>query len=41
MFKVTASSPTSTLEIKVTDDEGKTYTETMTRPKSFSVAAYE
>ena len=41
MFKVRASSPTSTLEIKVTDDEGKTYTETMTRPKSFSVAAYE
>ena len=36
MFHVTASSPTSTLEITVTDGFGRTYTETMTRPKEFS-----
>ena len=41
MFKVTASSPTSTLEIKVTDDEGRVYTETMTRPKSFGINTYK
>lgn len=41
IFKVTASSPTSTLEIKVTDDEGRIYTETMTRPKEFSIAQYK
>jgi hypothetical protein len=35
LFKVTASSATSTLTIKVTDRFGKTYTETMTRPKAF------
>ena len=35
MFHVTASSPTSTLEITVTDGFGRTYTETMTRPKQF------
>ncbi len=40
MFTVTASSATSTLEIKVTDDEGRVYTETMTRPKTFSIATY-
>lgn len=33
MFKVVASSPTSTLEIKVTDGFGNVYTETMVRPK--------
>ena len=36
MFHVTASSPTSTLEITVTDPFGRTYTETMERPKAFS-----
>ncbi|WP_423128386.1 calcineurin-like phosphoesterase C-terminal domain-containing protein [Gaoshiqia sp. Z1-71] len=36
MFKVTASSPNSTLEIKVTDRFGNVYTETMTRPKPFT-----
>ncbi len=36
MFKVTASSPTSTLEIKVTDRFGNVYRETMVRPKDFS-----
>ena len=35
MFHVTASSPTSTLEITVTDGFGRTYTETMIRPKEF------
>jgi hypothetical protein len=35
LFKVTASSPTSTLSIKVTDSFGNEYTETMTRPKNF------
>jgi hypothetical protein len=36
MFKVTASSATSTLNIKVTDRFGNEYTEDMTRPKGFS-----
>ena len=40
-FKVNASSATSTLEIKVTDDEGRTYTETMTRPKAFGIDTYK
>jgi hypothetical protein len=35
MFKVRASSATSTLDIKVTDCYGNVYTETMTRPKEF------
>ncbi|SPZ84939.1 Uncharacterised protein [Sphingobacterium multivorum] len=35
MFKVKASSPTSTLLIKVTDRFGKVYQETMVRPKAF------
>lgn len=39
-FKVTATSPTSTLEIKVTDRFGNTYTETMTRPKAFDLETY-
>lgn len=34
MFKVKASSPNSTLEIKVTDRFGKVYRETMIRPKA-------
>lgn len=40
-FKVTASSPTSTLEIKVTDRFGNVYTETMKRPKAFSIEQYK
>ena len=35
MFHVTASSPTSTLEVTVTDSFGNVYTETMERPKPF------
>lgn len=35
MFKVVASSPTSTLEIRAKDRFGRVYTETMTRPKKF------
>ena len=36
LFKVKASSPVSTLNIKVTDRFGRTYTETMTRPKDLT-----
>ena len=39
-WKVTASSPSSTLNITVTDGFGNVYTETMTRPKTFEVATY-
>lgn len=39
-FEISASSPTSTLEIKITDDEGRTYTETMKRPKPFTTSQY-
>ena len=35
MFHVVTSSPTSTLEVTVTDSFGKVYTETMVRPKPF------
>ena len=35
-FKVKASTPNSTLNIKVTDRFGNVYTETMTRPKAFT-----
>ena len=35
-FKLTAGSPTSTLNIKVTDRFGNVYTETMTRPKELT-----
>jgi hypothetical protein len=38
MFEVTASSATSTLEIKFTDRYGTVYTETMTRPKEFKTS---
>lgn len=38
MYAVTASSATSTLEIKVTDRFGETYVETMTRPKALTKA---
>ena len=41
MFKVKASSPTSTIDIKVTDEFGNVYTETMKRPKTFSTEAYK
>ena len=41
MFKVTASSATSTLDIKVTDRFGNVYTETMTRPKAFTTDQYK
>ncbi|MDR2147341.1 MAG: calcineurin-like phosphoesterase family protein [Tannerella sp.] len=36
LFKVTASSPNSTLEIKVTDRFGNVYSENMIRPKEFT-----
>ena len=36
LFKVAASSPNSTLAIKVTDRFGTVYSETMTRPKVFT-----
>jgi hypothetical protein len=36
LFRVTASSSTSTLNIKVTDRFGNVYSETMTRPKIFT-----
>ena len=41
IFMVKASSATSTLEFKITDGFGNVYTETMTRPKMFSIAAYK
>ena len=41
MFKVKASSATSTIDIKVTDEFGNVYTETMKRPKTFSAEAYK
>lgn len=40
-FRVQASSPTSTLEIRVTDRFGNVYTETMTRPKNFNASVYK
>jgi hypothetical protein len=40
MFKVKASSATSTLDIKVTDRFGNVYTESMTRPRAFSTDTY-
>lgn len=40
MFRVKASSPNSTVEIKVTDRFGNTSTESMKRPKAFSLNAY-
>ena len=41
MFRVKASSATSTLEIKVTDRFGQVYTESMKRPKAFSTDTYK
>ncbi len=40
-FKVTASGPSTALEIKVTDRFGNVYTETMTRPRPFSIGEYK
>lgn len=40
-FMVVPSSPTSTVEIKVTDRFGRVYTETVKRPKEFSIEAYK
>ncbi|MCW0482831.1 calcineurin-like phosphoesterase C-terminal domain-containing protein [Gaoshiqia sediminis] len=40
LFKVKASAPDSPLEIKVTDRFGRIYTETMERPKAFSLAMH-
>lgn len=40
IWKVTASSPSSTLEIKVTDRFGNVYTQTMKRPKAFDIDTY-
>lgn len=34
-------SATKTIYIKVTDDEGRVYTETMTRPKAFTIENYQ
>lgn len=41
MFRVKATSPTTTLEIKVTDRFGNVSTETMTRPKEFTTDIYK
>ena len=41
LFKVTASGPSTTLDIKVTDRFGNVYTETMTRPKAFTTDTYK
>ena len=38
MFKVRASAPDTTLEIKVTDKFGNVYAESMVRPKAFSLS---
>ena len=40
MFRVQASSATSTLDIKVTDRFGNVYTEQMKRPKEFTIDNY-
>lgn len=40
IFRVKASSPTSTLDIAVTDRYGRTYRETMSRPKAFTLDNY-
>ena len=39
-FKVRASSPSSTLTIKVTDRFGNTFTEEMERPNAFDISTY-
>lgn len=40
-FKATASSASSTIVVKVTDRNGKVFTETMTRPKAFNMNDYK
>lgn len=40
-FKATASSPNSTVIVTVTDRNGNKFTETMNRPKSFSLDSYK
>jgi len=40
-FRAIASSATSTVVITVTDRNGQTYTETMTRPKALNIADYK
>ena len=40
IFQVTAKEASSTLEIKVTDDEGRVYIENMKRPKAFTLDVY-
>ena len=41
IFKVKATAPDSTLEIKVTDRFGNVYTESMKRPKAFEIETYK
>ena len=41
MFRVKASSASSTLEIKVTDRFNNVYTESMKRPKAFTMDTYK
>ena len=41
MFKVKATAPDTTLEIKVTDRFGNVYTESMKRPKAFEIETYK
>ncbi len=41
LFKASASSATSSVEIKVTDDEGRVYTQTMARPLAFKADSYK
>lgn len=41
MFQVKASAPDTTLEITVTDDEGRVYKESMARPKKFIIENYK
>ena len=40
-FKAQASSPNSTVVVTVTDRNGKQFTETMTRPKTFTLTEYK
>ncbi|MGM9748023.1 MAG: hypothetical protein ACI3ZN_04425, partial [Candidatus Cryptobacteroides sp.] len=40
-FKVMALAPDTTLEIRVVDRFGNVYTESMSRPKSFTVENYK
>lgn len=40
IFKASAKSATSTVEIRVTDDEGRVSTQTMTRPFAFTIENY-